>query len=313
MPIWAYILIFLLGVFIVVEATERFVEGLLGSSLTLGVSAFALGVIFGGFDAENLAAGVAAGLKDLPGVSMGTVIGSGIFLLTVAVGLCGVLAPLNLRLPGRFVLLTFLSPIPLLMAMGDGIISRREGLMLFLISIALIAYITKASQREMLLKKGEVDEMVEERSARPAWFFPALMVGGVIAIAMGAELAARGAKGIVTGLGISDTRFGMIFVAGSVSLEEIVRGLIPAYRGYPEIAVGNLLGTILFFVTFNVGVIALVRPLRIEAEVTLFYWPFLMAVLALVSIFLMRRRIGRWEGGTLLAGYAIYLMLNWLR
>jgi cation:H+ antiporter len=302
--------LFVVGVIVVIWGTERFVEGMLGSTIILGVSTFALGVVFGGFDAENLGTGVVAGIEGLPGVSLGTVIGSSIFLMCVALGICGLLVPLEVNIPPKYIYMTLLSPIPLFILMRDGTLSRTDGLVLLLIFIPLIWYITTASKKETFLKKEEVVEIAEEREKKPRWFFPALMIFGLVAIGVGAELIARGAKGIIVDFGISDTFLGMIFVAAAVSFEEIAREIIPAYRGHPEISIGNIMGTILFFVCFNVGIIALISPLRVDPQVVSFHWPFMMGVLILTGIFLLRKRVGRVEGMILLTCYGTYLLIN---
>ncbi|MDP6613252.1 MAG: sodium:calcium antiporter [Candidatus Hydrothermarchaeota archaeon] len=307
------IITFILGIALIVWATERFVEGMIGSALILGVSTFALGVVFGGFDAENLGTGIAAGLKDLPGISMGTIIGSSMFLLGAAVGITGFLVPLEVRVPKKYIYLTLISPLPLLALMLDGTLSRTDGLALLLISLPLIAYIVRDSKNHAFMEEDEeFEEVLEERAEKPSWYFPALMLFGLALIIVGATLLVRGANGIIQSFGISDTLLGMVFVAAAVSFEEVVRMVVPAYKGSPEISMGNILGTVLFFVLFNAGLIALISPLRIESSVIAFHFPAMMLVLAVTSIFMLRGRIARIEGTSLMALYGIYLILNYL-
>jgi len=307
------IITFILGIALIVWATERFVEGMIGSALILGVSTFALGVVFGGFDAENLGTGIAAGLKDLPGISMGTIIGSSMFLLGAAVGITGFLVPLEVRVPKKYIYLTLISPLPLLALMLDGTLSRTDGLALLLISLPLIAYIVRDSKNHAFMEEDEeFEEVLEERVEKSSWYFPALMLFGLALIIVGATLLVRGANGIIQSFGISDTLLGMVFVAAAVSFEEVVRMVVPAYKGSPEISMGNILGTVLFFVLFNAGLIALISPLRIESSVIAFHFPAMMLVLAVTSIFMLRGRIARIEGTSLMALYGIYLILNYL-
>jgi cation:H+ antiporter len=100
--------------------------------------------------------------------------------------------------------------------------------------------------------------------------------------------------------------FGMIIVAAAVSFEEVPRMLAPARRGHAEISVGNILGTVVFFVLFNVGLIAMIQPLSIEPLVLRFYWTAMMIALALVVFFLWRGRVARPEGALLLTLYVSY-------
>lgn len=84
--------------------------------------------------------------------------------------------------------------------------------------------------------------------------------------------------------------------------------MIPACRGQADISVGHILGSVLFFLLFNVGLIALVRPLQVDRSVLGFYWPAMMLALFLVSTFLWRGRIGRLEGAILLWLYGLYVV-----
>jgi len=303
---------FILGIALVVWGTERFVEGMAGSAIVLGVSTFALGVIFGGFDAENLGTGIAAGLKNLPGISLGTIIGSSIFLLGAAVGITSVLVPLEVRVPRKYILLTFLSPLPMFALMRDGMLSRYDGLALLAISLPVIGYIVRDSRHEAFLEEDEeFEEVLEEKEEKPEWYFPTLMLPSIVVIIAGAELLVRGAKGIIQSFGISDTLLGMVFVAAAVSFEEVARMVVPAWKGRPEISMGNILGTVLFFVLFNAGLIALIAPLRVEQSVVAFHFPAMMLILAATSAFMLNGKISRGNGIALIVLYLAYLILNY--
>lgn len=134
----------------------------------------------------------------------------------------------------------------------------------------------------------------------------ALVIGGSAAIVVGAALFSWSVQGVLTWLGWSGTRFGMLVVAAAVNAEEIPRMLSPSRRGHGEVSVGNILGTVMFFTLFHLGLIALVHPLAIERVAVTFYWPVMYAALVLVSIFLWRGRVSRAAGALLLVAYAAY-------
>lgn len=301
-----------LGIALVVYGAERFVQGIAGSALVLGVSTFALGVIFGGFDMENLAAGVAAALNGLSGISLGTVIGSSIFLLGAAVGITALLVPLEVRIPARYVLLTLLSPLPMFFLMQDGLLSRSDGLILVAISLPVLGYILRDSRRSTFLEQDEeFREVVHEAGGKPVWYFPALLVVSLGIILLGAELLVRGARGVIQSFGIGETLLGMVFIAAAVSFEEVARMVIPAWRGRPEISLGNILGTVLFFVLFNLGVIAAAAPLSVERSVLLLHFPAMMLLLTVNCGFMLRGGISRAGGVLLLLLYSAYLGVNY--
>jgi cation:H+ antiporter len=116
-----------------------------------------------------------------------------------------------------------------------------------------------------------------------------------------------GTERIVTELGFSETVFGLLVVAAAVSFEEVVLEALPAFRGFPELSVGNALGTLVFLLTGSLGVIVLVRPIDVPAAVTGYHLPALALTVLLALGLLARGRLGRPEGAALMAAYAAYV------
>jgi cation:H+ antiporter len=305
-----FIAIFAISLWLIIEGAEKFTDGLLEASAAFGISSFTLGFLFNGFDPDNLAVGIAGATQGLPGISMGTAIGAAVFLLTFAAGITAILWPLRVDIPRRLIIVTLFSPLPMAALGLDGVLSRSDGTVMLIVSLALIGYVVRTTRWHPLFKPDEkqIEEVVGARE-RPRWWAPAVMIGGTIAIVIGAALFNWSVRGILRALDWDETMFGMIIVAAAVSVEEIFRMFVPARQGRAEVVIGNIMGTILFFVLFNVGVIALIHPLPLERSVLGFYWPFMMAALVAISIFLWRRRIGRTAGGLLMGGYVIYLGL----
>ncbi len=59
------LVIFIAGVAVVVWATERFLEGLVGVAAMVGASTFAISAVLSGLEAENVAVGVPSGADGL--------------------------------------------------------------------------------------------------------------------------------------------------------------------------------------------------------------------------------------------------------
>ena len=49
----------------------------------------------------------------------------------------------------------------------------------------------------------------------------------------------------------------------AIELEDVIRQAIPTKEGRPDVSVGNLVGTLLYFALFNLGLIALLTPARL--------------------------------------------------
>jgi cation:H+ antiporter len=137
-----------------------------------------------------------------------------------------------------------------------------------------------------------------------------LTIAGIVVIGIGGELVAMGATRIVATLGVPAALMGMVVAPAAIELEEIVRQAVPTRKGHPEVSAGNLIGTLLYFVLFNLGVIALFTPVDVDPLVVRLDWPLLVGVTLLATVFLSRGRIGRLEGTILLFAYCLYIVAH---
>ena len=296
------------GVALVVWATERLLEGLVGLAWLLRVSAFAVAAILSGFEAENVAVGLAAARRGADELALGTVLGGAIFLICVALGLGAVLYPLRVRLPRGFLVLMAVCPLAVGVGLIGGNTGRLSGAVLLAAFALAIAYLVVVSRHHNFLDSEEVREAEEKRRSFPVAV--GLTALGLAVIAVGGEMVTVGAERIVSALGLSALLVGMVITPASIEIEEVVRQAIPAREGRPEVSAGNLVGTLLYFLWFNLGLISLFAPVRVNPQVVSFDWPFLVAVTWLATFFFARGNVGRVEGATLLSAYALYAAIR---
>jgi cation:H+ antiporter len=300
--------LFAVGVVAVIWATERLLEGLVGLAGLLRVSAFAIAAILSGFEAENVAVGLAAARHGAAEVALGTVFGGAIFLVCVALGLGALLYPLRVRLPRGFLVLMAICPVLVGVGLLGGRTSRPAGAVLLLAFAAAILYLVRASREHRFLESDEVRKAKEEPRSYPAAI--GLTVLGLLVIAVGGELVTQGAEGIVSVLGLSTFLVGMVVTPAAIEIEEIIRQAIPAREGRPEVSAGNLVGTLLYFLWFNLGLIALIFPVRADPLVARLDWPYLIGATWLVTLFFARGRVGHVEGLVLVMLYVVYVWLH---
>jgi cation:H+ antiporter len=242
--VWPFML-FAVGVVIVIWATERLLEGLVGLARLLRVSAFAIAAVISGFEAENVAVGLAAARREAAELALGTVFGGAIFLVCVALGLGALLYPLRVTLPGGFLFLRAVCPVLVGVGLIGGRTSRPAGVVLIVAFVAAIFYLVRASRDHVFLESEEVKEAEEEPRSYTAAL--GLTIVGLVVIALGGELVTRGAEGIVSVLGLSSLLLGMVVSPAAIEIEEVIRQTVPAREGRPEVSVGNLVGTLIYF------------------------------------------------------------------
>lgn len=302
------IVFFVIGVALAIWATERLLEGLVGLSLALRLSAFAVGAVLSGLEAENVAVGLAAGGQRVAAVALGTVFGGASFLLCVALGLGALLFPLRIQLPRSVLILFAASPFVAGIALFHPITPRWAGAVLLIVFAAILFYIVHISRHHTFLESEEIEEQQERQ--RPLWLTIVYTLVGLVVISVGGELVAQGAERIIASLGVPALLMGMVITPAAIELEEVFRQAIPSKEGRHDVSAGNLIGTLLYFLLFNLGCIALFTPVHVNPLIRQLDWPFLIVVTLFVTILLWRGRVGRIAGVLLLAAYAFYITLH---
>jgi cation:H+ antiporter len=136
-----------------------------------------------------------------------------------------------------------------------------------------------------------------------------MFVLGLIVLTVGAELLVRGASLLAGTIGISPLVVGLTVVAFGTSAPELVVSLQSTYRGQPDVALGNVLGSNIFNVLFILGISALIVPLRVSQQLIRIDVPLMIALSFLVLLFAWDGRIGRLDGLLLSGGLVAYTML----
>jgi len=341
------VVLFLVGVAIVVVSVETFIEAVAEGALALGVSGFFLTVVLAGTDLENVVLGIVAAADELPALALGTVFGEALFILGAAVGIAGVLVPFETDVPRNYLGLMLLAPFLFFGLALDGTLSRFDGVVLtatFVPYLAIIYTLERytetryLSAEEVEIMEAERDEEEAERDGEDAddeWFdldldldvddlvedhvperyegpaFLAIAIVAAVGMTVGSELAVSGAEDLLALLGVTGLAFGATVMSFIASLEELFLTVEPVRRGRPHIGVGNVVGSMLFFVSANAGLIAMVRPLDTSGMVVTVHWPFFFGTLLIVAAAFYRGKVGRPTGVLLLGAYAAYWVANY--
>ena len=293
------ILLLALGLMLVVAGAEHLLTGILGLARRLRISAFALMVVVSGFELENLAAGIAANAKGLGGAAAGTFLGGTTFLALGVAGLGAMLAPISADLDRRVLGWTAAAPVPLLLLSIDRTLTRLDGAVL-LAWFALVIVATARSQ----------PEIVTEELQRPHRSPLMRLLAGIGLLSLGGEVLGDGLRKVVARFGVSETLLGNTAIAASVEAEEVGRVAVPSRRGRGDLALANIAGTIIHFVAFNAGVIALVRPIALDHATLALHLPATVASTLAFTVAVARGQgLTRAAGAGLSGLYVTYVAI----
>jgi cation:H+ antiporter len=284
-----------------------------GTSMGFGLSTFLLSVIFIGFDPDNLAVGTAASAEGVAGIALGSILGGAMVAIAFAFGLSAVVAPMTFaQVPPQILAVQMLAVILFAMLVWDGLLSRVDGAMLLAGFVCAVLYLLRLGRRGLdLTPSGEVGHRLQKGNIPGKWLSIGLFVLSLVAIAVGSEMLLRGAQTLLTRFQIADLPFGMTVLAFLVSIEELERELPAARQGRPDISFGNVLGSILAFFLCNAGIIALVQPVPVDRAVLTFYLPLTFVTIAVLTGFMLTKRVPRLAGSVLILFYAIFVSGAW--
>jgi cation:H+ antiporter len=167
------------------------------------------------------------------------------------------------------------------------------------------------ARQERSTRAAERFEAAVEEPPAKSWRGDAVRgVGGVAALAVGAELLVDGALAVAAAFGATEGIVGLTVVALGTTLPELVTTVVAAARRQGDIAFGNVIGSNIANALAVVGAASAIRPLpTVDLG-----WTALGGMLALcaLSVPVMWRgfRVTRAEGALLIAGYLAFLALN---
>lgn len=90
---------------------------------------------------------------------------------------------------------------------------------------------------------------------------------GAILIILAANWLTDGAASIAARRGVSDMIIGLTVVAFGTSAPELSVSMVSAIQGNAPLAVGNVVGSNIFNILVIVGVVALVRPIKVQPSI----------------------------------------------
>lgn len=325
------ILALVLGGVLLTVCVEKLINYLTRAALGLQISLFTLAILFTGIEFDDTVLALVLSAGDLEGAALGTALGTGLAIVGVTLALAAIVTPFPVDLPSDYVALFAIAPVLLVPFVLWGTLTVVHGLVLLVAFVLMFGYIVvREYHRDVpVFRNSELgrrvqpdggvalpesvadipeDRFVTGRStAGLIWI--SLSVVALAGIVFASMLLEAGSEVVVDGFGIEETVFGATVLTVILTFEDVMLTIEPVRRGVPEIGVGNVIGSVLFSVTGNVGVIMLVSDLEISRAVLLFHLPTVVVVTALAAYFLSRGQLERRHGYLLGGLYVAYWLL----
>lgn len=304
-----YILL-ILGLVILLAGGKFLVDGASAVAAKFGLSAGLIGltVVAFGTSAPELLVSINAAIKGNSDIALGNVIGSNISNISLVLGISAIVYPISIykSVLKTDYLATLLSAILFYVLAFNGLISRIEGFVLFVLLIALNIYFFK----KLRVAEEDINEDVLKLKEQSLIKSGGLLFIGIAGLYFGSDMLVDSAVEISKMFGVSERIIGVTVIAIGTSLPELVTSIIAALKKETDIAIGNILGSNIMNILAIIGITSLISPINVS-EVFIkqdFLWMLGLTIL-LFPILRSRLIISRLEGALLLAVYGAYLFM----
>ncbi|MEM6319264.1 MAG: calcium/sodium antiporter [Bacteroidota bacterium] len=293
--------IFAGSLFVLLKASDFFVDAAEKIGLGLGIPPFIVGVTIVAFGTSlpELASSIEAVLIGESEIVLGNVVGSNIANLGLVLGLVAVVGrqvKIKDQVLGGDIPILVSSAFLLWFVVHDQLITYFEAVLL-LAALAIF-----------LVYSLNNDESEETQKTAISWKSPTILLLAGLAIKFSAEYTVISISELSTLMGIGSEVIAQSLVALGTSLPEVFVSLAAIRRGKTDMAVGNILGSNIFNTYFVVAIPAFVGSLTVPDNMLTLGMPFLIAITLIFAVMCISKKISRWEGMMLLLFYAFYLV-----
>jgi len=301
------LVVFLVSCLLLILAGGLLVRSLTRLGAWLGISGFILSFVIMAFSTSlpELLVGIKASMLGTPELALGTIIGSNIANVTLVAGVTALLArgfkttPLIRKnaysMVGIVVLATLLTYLGGQLSKSDGVI------LLFVLAVYMYFMISRHKKSNHFPNKHSKWQIISA-----AYLLPV----SVVLLYFSAQYVVDSGIAIAGNLDMPVLFVGMFFIALGTSLPELVFDTRAALTGRSDLAMGDLIGSVVINSTLVLAVVASIHPFTASS---LFYLSsfFMIVVCLLFAIMCESYDMIDWkEGLVLVLMYVLFVMVE---
>jgi cation:H+ antiporter len=306
---------FIAGFILLLFGAEYLVRGAVALARRLSIAPMIIGmtIVAYGTTAPEMVVSLQAAVDGLPGISVGNVVGSNITNMLLILGVSAVIFPIVVQPTSliRDAAMCMGAALAFTALALSGTIERWHGALMvaMLIAFSIFAFMQERRRSNANDPGSMAEELAEEfnEPAGPAWLSLLSVVGGIVAVVTGAKLLVTAAVATARTLGVDEAVIGLTIVAVGTSLPELATAVVAAIRKHSEVAVGNILGAGIYNLFAIMGLVAVVTPIPVPAQIVAFdLWVMVAVTALLLTLLLWRKGLSRPVGAMFLAGFVAY-------
>jgi cation:H+ antiporter len=298
--------VLLIGFTMLIKGSDIFVEASSNIAKKFHIPSIIIGmtIVAMGTSAPELSVSINSALAGLNDMSIANVVGSNVFNILIALGVCSFLGKLKIDNHKDIWLLLAIC-IELFVLTIDKTLSIIDGAILL---ITFTSYIIS------MIKKVKSNTK-EENNNKQKNILITIVLGilGLIAIVWGGDLVVNSASAIAIKLGMSENLVGLTIVAVGTSLPEFVTSVMATKKGELSIAIGNIIGSNIFNILLILGIASAINPMTVSMLALCDIIFMICSVALFILLTVKNKTVNRKNGFILVLVYIVYLIITIIR
>lgn len=315
------VILILIGFVLLIKGADFLVEGAcnIAKKFRIPEMVIALTIVSIGTSLPELVVSIGSAVNGHSDISVGNVIGSNMANLFLILGSCAIVKPLIYKKQTKYVEnFINLGATLLLFVVANGlvnhnVITRSEGFILFLCTVAFICYNLYMAKNAKKISKHSIEKasFIELKKIN-IWKSILMIIMGIILLKFGGDFVVNNAVLLAQRFGLSQKLIGLTIIAVSTSLPELLTSLTAAFKGETDMAIGNILGSQIFNVFLIIGTSAIISPINYSPSynndiIILLFGTFFMC---LNPFFGKKDTMTRYNGIMFVSVYVIYILVT---
>ena len=136
------------------------------------------------------------------------------------------------------------------------------------------------------------------------------LLGGFFFLVLGGDWLVKAAVSISARTKIDAATIGLTVIAAGTSAPELVTSLLAAFKGAPDIAVGNVVGSNIFNILAIIGIASLIKPNKVAPSAVKIELPFLIFTALLMYAFGLNNLYSRVDGIIMILALAAFIIYS---
>ena len=312
------IVLFAIGFIALIKGGDWFVDGSVGIAKKFRIPELLIGatVVSIGTTLPEVMVSATSAAKGVSSIAYGNAIGSVICNTALIAALTIAISPslvnkktLTLPVVCFFIAALFYAGV----AYFAHEFSRPVGIILLIMFVAyMIVTVLHAKKHPEEAEEGSEKELGAGKSVL-------LIILGAALIAVGANFLVDNGTIIARSFGVPETVIALTFVALGTSLPELVTAITSLVKGHGALSLGNVIGANVFNLVLVSGMAITIKPFAVPTEKLIGGMnaslvvdiPVMLLVMGLLTLpALLTGKLKRWQGVTLLAIYAGFIVFQ---